>query len=200
MQLSRRKSPLRYLFVLSPMRSGSSLLSHILASTPAVGGCGEHHVGYEKEFDLNTLAYRVSHNDLTFNLVRGQYVMDKLVWNYPICDQVLKNQNLYCIFLMRDPEMMSNSAAGLGDVSATHRKYQNPYVWMDYYRHRMNELKLLALRINDRARRLLLTYEELIGDAGRVLDCMQQFLDAEHRQQFPSRRSGPSRSRETELS
>jgi hypothetical protein len=176
-RLRRRKIPLRYLLVMAPMRSGSSLLGHILAGNPAIGGWGEHHVGYETKSDLKALAYRVARVDTEFDLLRDQYAMDKLVWNYPVSDSVLNYPDVSCIFLMRDPVMMFNSAAGLGDVSSSHIKYQDPEVWMDYYRYRMRELRRLASRIDDPSRRLLLTYEELISNTDRVLPRLQQFLN-----------------------
>lgn len=175
-QLARREMPLRYLFVLSPMRAGSSLLGHVLTSNPGIIGYGENHVPYNCPSDLRELAYRTAHVQKDLDLSQKEYVMDKLVWNYPMADAVLRNKEARFIFLFRDPADLFNSAAGLGAVSSSHKKYQTPSVWMDYYRERLKVLQQQAVRVNDRGRCLILRYEDLLEKTESVLKQLQEFL------------------------
>ena len=48
----------RYIFILGHMRSGSSLLAHILADNAEVAGAGESHITYQTPRDLPKLILR----------------------------------------------------------------------------------------------------------------------------------------------
>ncbi|MDY7013544.1 MAG: sulfotransferase family protein, partial [Cyanobacteriota bacterium] len=54
-----RLQPYRVLFILSHMRSGSSLLTHILNSNPEIIGYGETHLQYSSEADFKRLMLKV---------------------------------------------------------------------------------------------------------------------------------------------
>lgn len=178
-QLLCRKMPVQYLFVLSTMRSGSTLLAHLLNSHPDIGGYGESHTGYKNRRDLTDLLYRTTVKKHCFDVTRQRYVMDKLVLNYPISDRLLKRKELKFIFLLRDPARSFNSAAKLGEVSDGHKRWQDPSVWLAYYRERMESLGNTAKRIQDSQRCLIIRHKDLLGNTEAVLNSMQHFLDVD---------------------
>ena len=65
----------RYLFVLSHMRSFSSLLCHILGSHPEIAGYAEAHQAYAGRADLLQLTRKVE--STLEGAVAGRYVLDK---------------------------------------------------------------------------------------------------------------------------
>lgn len=176
-RLMRRAEPLRYLFVLCPMRSGSSLLGHILTSNPAVGGYGEQHVSYTKEAALWKMVCRMTRADTGLDIRRVQYLMDKLAKNYPVSEEVLRREDTRYIFLLRDPSAQFNSAVRLGEVDSWHKRWADPAVWMDYFRERMKTLAQTAVVVNDRRRCLFLMYEDLLENTETVLRALQTFLE-----------------------
>lgn len=179
LQLARRRTPVRYLFVLSPMRSGSTLLVHILCSHPDIGGYGERHQAYNGPHDLLRLVFYTAVRKKRFDVTRQRYVLDKMVFNYPIADRLLRRDNLFFIFLLRDPARSYDSAARLGNLSAPHRCYQDPAFWADYYRDRLQFMQQIAERVDDPRRCLTLCNRDLIHRTPHVLGRLQDFLQTE---------------------
>ena len=52
-----RRSQTNYLFLLSHMRSYSSLMSHLLGSSPQIDGYGEMHLRYRTRLSLLALPW-----------------------------------------------------------------------------------------------------------------------------------------------
>jgi hypothetical protein len=175
--LNRIPTSFQYLFVIAPMRSGSSLLVHILSSNPAIKGYGESHVGYNTNKDLIDLIIRTKKNTSGFHVKRLQYVMDKMVWNYPFSEELLLRKDMRFIFLLRDPAASYNSMAGLGKAYSVHTRYQDARTWFAYYKDRLAAITQLAEQIHDRERCIVLRYESLLEKTADVLDSMKQFLN-----------------------
>ena len=94
-----RESPYRILFVLSHMRSGSSLLTHILNSNPEIIGYGETHLDYESEKDFKALMFRVYWRlrDLNMN---HTYLLDKVLHDHKFLNEdFLSSDKLYNILI-----------------------------------------------------------------------------------------------------
>src|SRR5262245_8745309 len=89
------------LFVLSHMRSYSSLLSHVLGSHPEIDGYCETHLRYRWGLDLWHLRRKVQR--LTGEPLRGRYVLDKILHDYPIARGILASQHTRAVFLLREP-------------------------------------------------------------------------------------------------
>ena len=172
-RLRQRHQPSKYLFVMAPARSGSSLLGHILYNHPEVTGYGESHVSYASQQDLNRLVFRTAAVLDNFDPTRYSYIADKLVWNYPISDSILQNQQIKFIFLLRDPAATYTSTV---KSFSGHESPGEVDKWIAYYRDRLSHLETLAMRINDTSRCLMLRYEDLLGDTDRTLESLQQFL------------------------
>ena len=175
-KLRQRKQSLNYLFVMAPARSGSSLLGHILFSHPEVTGYGESHVGYASNTDLYRLIYRTAVVLDDFDPMGYTYIVDKLVWNYPISDSILQNKQIKFIFLLRDPAATYTSTV---KSFSGHESPEGVNNWVNYYRRRLEYLETLAMQINDPSRCLTLRYEDLLEDTDRTLASFQNFLGTE---------------------
>src|SRR5580698_3253303 len=74
----RRPLP-NYLFLLSHMRSYSSVMSHLLGSSPQIDGYGEMHLRYRTRLSLLALPWKVRHS--TGEPLAGQWLLDKILHN-----------------------------------------------------------------------------------------------------------------------
>ena len=94
--------PCKYLFLVGHMRSGSSLLTHILDTNPEITSYGETHLRYKSGRDVDWLVQDVFPTLRRLRLTR--YVMDKVVQEHHLCDEVFRREDCYFIFLVRDPD------------------------------------------------------------------------------------------------
>ena len=93
----------KYLFIISHMRSRSSVLSHILGSNPDVCGYAELHVPYRSRRALFTMRLMLS-NDLKCKLT-NKYLLDKILHDrFFVADKIFTIAKPKVIFLLRDPE------------------------------------------------------------------------------------------------
>ncbi|EAZ89530.1 sulfotransferase [Crocosphaera chwakensis] len=177
-QVFMKKEPYKVLFILSHMRSGSSLLTHILISNPAIKGYGESHIQYESEADLKSLMYKIYvHNQEFTNLkdlgklrMNHTYLLDKLLHDKKLLNKnLLKKNNFYFIFLIREPQ---RSLMSMLD----HKPHWTQEDAVTYYTQRLLSLSEYAQLINDKQRSFLLNYEQLINDTEPVFDSLQNFL------------------------
>ncbi len=93
----------KYIFILSHMRSYTSLLSHILGSHREICGYSETGQSYFGIYDLIMLRYKVclANN----NRLEGRFILDKILHNgCSISDQVMNRDDVYIIFMLRKPE------------------------------------------------------------------------------------------------
>jgi len=120
-----------FLFVVSHMRSFSSLLCHILGSHPEISGYAEMHLSYLGRPDLDRLARKV--REMTDNAPLRRYVLDKLLHNYrQLMPRVFERPDVKIVFLLRNAEDSPLSAeyrtfqhtgeSGYGDPSANIRR------------------------------------------------------------------------------
>jgi hypothetical protein len=164
-----RESPYRILFVLSHMRSGSSLLTHILNSNPEIIGYGETHLNYESEKDFKALMFRVYWRlrDLNMN---HTYLLDKVLHDHKFLNEdFLSSDKLYNIFLLREPKRTLESIL---DIKSHLTEEQAA----NYYINRLSHLEQYAKLINSKERSLLITYEQLLKKSDLVFAELQSFL------------------------
>lgn len=175
-----RKEPYKYIFILGHMRSGSSLLVHILNTNPDICGYGEAHNSYRTDRDLNQLIYKNKLQLKPFK-TNDKYILDKILHNnHEISEQILKNKNIYFIFLYRHPQQSLSSMINLyrGHRSIEEKKASLDY-YLNYYTNRLNKLKEYASLINDKNRSLAFSYTELIEDTDCVFVKLKKFLSLE---------------------
>ncbi|NEZ54424.1 sulfotransferase family protein [Adonisia turfae] len=173
-----RAKPYRFLLLLSHMRSGSSLLTHLLTTNPEVIGYGETHTNYADADDFKGLLKKVYWQAQDFrklgdvqNLrMNHQYVMDKVLHNKKFLNHDwLQSEQVYAIFLLREPE---RSLASIADL----KPHWNQQDTIEYYAERMAMLVDYARLINNPERMLVVTYEQLLDNTSKVLTTLQQFL------------------------
>ncbi len=128
----------KYLFILSHMRSRSSVLSHILGSNKDIIGYRELHRSYRdysSYIDMKIdLAAEFQQN---FN---NKYLLDKLLHNrYKLTDKAYKGYKPKIIFLLRNPIDTFQSIKEMGEKMSI-----NPYLeegWiLNYYTERLQNL------------------------------------------------------------
>ncbi len=160
-----------HLFVLAHPRSGSTVLTHILHSHPAIAGFGEHHVSYETEADLARLEARVAFFAHEPGL-RTPWVLDKLVWNqHRLAPAILRAPSSRFVFLVRRPEETFDSYRRMFPQFPTDAdRFRS-------YRRRMNGLVELAEGIDDPERAFFLTYDDLVDKTDTSLDALTAFLE-----------------------
>ena len=173
-----RAKPYRFLLLLSHMRSGSSLLTHLLTTNPEVIGYGETHTDYANADDFKALLKKVYWQALDFRTLgdvqnlrmNHRYVMDKVLHNKKFLDHgFLQSDQVYAIFLLREPE---RSLASIADL----KPHWNQQDTIEYYTERMAMLVEYARLINNPQRMLVVSYEQLLENTPQVLTTLQQFL------------------------
>ncbi|MGB3509384.1 MAG: sulfotransferase [Microcoleaceae cyanobacterium] len=168
-RLAFRHSPYKVLLILSHMRSGSSLLTHLLVDNPEIAGYGETHLCYSSEADFKELLLKV------YWSIRGlrmdhTYVMDKILHNQRLPEiKILQSEFVKVIFLVRQPTTTIASLLKL----KSHWSWQNA---IRYYSGRLEALEMYAQSINDPQRSFFLTYNNLINQTEDTLQALQNFL------------------------
>ena len=163
---------MKTLFLLGHMRSYSSVLSHILGSHPQVSGYCETHTKYRTYFDLWKLRWRV--RKLTREPLRGDYVLDKVLHDYPMCRSVLNSHRTRGIILIRRPRETVRSIIEMGlthSPVAWHRDFE---LVAGYYETRLAGLLRLTQAL--RGRVVFIEAEALMSNTRAVLDQLGAFL------------------------
>jgi hypothetical protein len=163
----------RYLFVLGHMRSYSSLLCHILGSHPLIDGYCETHVKYRTRFDLLRLRSRVV--KLTGEPLRGRYVLDKVLHNYPLASSILRSPNTLSIVLVRRPVPTVQSIVNMGLHYSDVAWYRDLDAVARYYEERVGALVQLAEEL--RGRVMFVEAETLLSRTGDVLQSIGRLLE-----------------------
>ncbi|MEQ8755920.1 MAG: sulfotransferase family protein [Coleofasciculus sp. G1-WW12-02] len=174
-----RSKPYRILFILSHMRSGSSLLTHILNSNPDIIGYGETHIQYTSEADFKRLMLKVYWQAQEFRKIQDikslsmyqTYILDKVLHNNKFLDDnFLVSENVYSLFLLREPKRSLASIAEL-------KPHLNQEQVLDYYVQRLSRLEDYAKLINSKKRSLFITHAQLLKHTDLVFEALKIFLD-----------------------
>lgn len=162
----------KYLFVLSHMRSRSSVLSHILGSNNDIIGYGELSRSYKKNFDLFKMKIALN-EDIKTNLCK-KYLYDKLLHNsYKIDDQILSNPDVKFVFLLRKPEGTIKSILNMG-FKIQQIEYQSEKKVFDYYINRLKELEVYAEKL--KGKYLFIKSDDLVDNTDITLDAFSNWL------------------------
>lgn len=171
-----------FLWILSMMRSGSSLLTHLLVNHPRIEGFGECWIRYESTADFRELIARVRLYNTLERLRRrlpdrsrdGQIVLDKLLHDRLLpCLELLNEAQLKLIFLLRRPQDVVSSLLRAGKPfphSGT------PEAAARYYTSRLQALERYAASIREPRKTLVLHYEALLNRTHDGLQSLQAFL------------------------
>jgi hypothetical protein len=167
--------PRRTVLLLSHMRSYSSLISHILGSSPEIDGYVEMQRQYASRTDLVRLRLAVAR--MNGDRLSGRYVLDKVLHDkWQVDDAVLRDRSVYPLFSVREPEatikstvaMALSRKGGASDWKADVAKVG------DYYIGRCASLVSLAERRP--ARSAFFVGERLIDRSEETLAMLTSYL------------------------
>ena len=162
------------LLLLGHMRSGSTLLLHLLLTNPQIAAVGERNAVYASRADFARLAMeaRLARRSL-FGRIR--FVVDQVNHSHltPV-PALLTDARVRVLFLLRRPEA---SLSSLLDLS---RSYYNS-TWsvakaVDYYVTRLEGLVRLADGIATPDRAAFICYENLLEAPETTLDALRGWL------------------------
>lgn len=160
------------LFILSHMRSYSTVLSHVLGSHPQIDGYCETHLRYRFSFDLLRLKWRV--RKLTGEPLRGHYVLDKILHNYAVATAILENPRTRAVILLRQPVDVVQSIVHMGRHLDRNEQNANVANATQYYIERLGQLTKLAEKFGRRA--AFVESEALMSRTDETLASLQSFL------------------------
>ncbi len=171
--LAKRSEPIRFVFILTTPRSGSTLLGRLLNANPGVAGFGEHHADYLNARDLDRLVYRTAAVQQDFDPSRVDWVMDKLVGTNTIGPAVLDRPDVCAIVLDRDPFAVFDSSVRVFgwdlDVDMAHS-------WAAEYDSRVSNIVAMADHLSGSGRLHYVRYGDLLSHTDRVLAELTNFL------------------------
>ena len=170
--------PCRFLFLVGHMRSGSTLLTHILSSHPKVTGYAETFLRYRSSRQLDQLVHNTS--TVRRRILVRPYIMDKVLHNGFLGESILQNENCRFVFLLREPAraiqshirntIQFNTYPDLGPE-------ERQLFAHNYYTTRLPMIEQEALGINDPRRRAFLTHDQLMNRTPEVFRMLEEFLE-----------------------
>lgn len=164
------------------MRSGSSLLTHLLVNHPGIEGFGECWIRYEGASDFRELIARVRLYNALERLCRRRYagpgdaqiILDKLLHNKLLpCLELLNEPQLKLIFLLRQPRDVVSSLLRAGKPFP---HSGSPEAAAGYCTSRLQALTRYAASICEPRKSLWLQYEGLVNRTHETLQRLQAFL------------------------
>jgi hypothetical protein len=154
------------------MRSGSSLLLHLLVSNGSILGFGENHLHLWNDVDIDVLTGKVLYTLRSQSKNSGErYVIDKVLHgNYINLEnqRISKNNDIFSIFLVREPVGSINSMIkwlGLTEEQA-----------VDYYLDRLNSIRIHNKLVSTYKSCVLLTYDQLLHQTTKTFRLLETFL------------------------
>lgn len=162
-------------FILSHMRSGSSILEHILSSNSQILGTGEQSRIYHKKTDFNRMELFARWNQKSI-FKSYKYTVDQLLHNdFTPNKTLLKNNHIKFIFLIRSPCETISSIENLGGYPYSIDN-TGKYSSLNYYIDRLNELVIISKGIPSNSQ-CFLTYKDLTVNTDKTLHKISQFLE-----------------------
>jgi hypothetical protein len=162
------------LLLLGHMRSGSTLLLHLLLTNPAIAAAGERGAVYGSSADLARLA-------LTIRIARHapfrqlRFVADQVNHSYLTPERrLLEDRRVRVLFLLRRP---APSIASILELYRVH--YAQPWSLaraVAYYVERLEFLQGLGEGLPSEQSAALVTYETLMQSPHETLQALRRFL------------------------
>lgn len=167
-----RRDPYQFVHILSHVRSGSTLLSHLLTSSPAICGFGETMLPYRRSADFRLVIGRVLMMLERFPEPGNErYLLDKLlhnqllsVTNIPL---LVKHQS-HIIFHLREPRGTLSSLMKFWRVTDQEAAR--------LYANRLRMLSAYAQALPAQARCAFITHDQLMNRTQEVFVLLEDFL------------------------
>ena len=162
----------RFVFILGHMRSGSTLVNHLLISHRDLRGCGELNRTYRDAAALEMTRWRILRYHRAF-LNPPRYFVDQINHTKMTPDpRMLDDPRMHLIFLLREPgPTLGSLVKTLGPLYG--KSYDDG---PDYYCERVGTLASLASGLAAPTRALALSYEALLDEPAAQLARMTSFL------------------------
>ncbi len=162
--------PKKNIFILSHMRSTSTLLCHILSSHEKICGHRELHSSYSGSFDILKTKSRLIMEKDSYD--KSDYLLDKLLHNkLEINEDLFKAPPKY-IFLLRNPERTMSSMIKMHLKDGNKEKNINTLV--DYY---VNRVKFISEQWNVlNGEKIYISSEDLTNKPDETLSKISNFL------------------------
>ncbi|MEM9156271.1 MAG: hypothetical protein AAGB13_14750 [Cyanobacteria bacterium P01_F01_bin.33] len=179
-RLQFSSKPHQFLFVLSHMRAGSSLLVHLLNTHPKICGYGETHCSYNSDRDLFNLVGNIKYHLKQVHLNEHIFI-DKLLHDgHAINNDMISLERVKFVFLIREPhaaiasmlKLWPHARSPAGRIKAI--KY-----YSNYYITRLKVLEHYAAAISEQQRMLFLTHDALVNRTQDAFIAFQHLLQVE---------------------
>lgn len=157
------------LFVIGHMRTGSSLLVHLLASHRDILGYGETHKTYTSPEDLGVVTASICRHlrKLPFG---SSYVLDKVLHKRLIaCPEMLCHPSVRVVFIVRKPSMALSSMIRTKATAGGEEAYQHYIQQIEWVRQLAQQIPPVQWTHT--------TYSELVRNTATVFDRLERFLD-----------------------
>ncbi len=170
-----RRQSFEFIHVVACMRSGSTLLTHILTSNPEIFGVGETKIAIKSESDLRRVLGKVLIMQRhAGEVLTGQerLILDKIVYSHylePTDISAVAGPRSHVVFLTREPT---------GTLSSIIRKMK----WsearaVDHYVARMADLRLSAENLAPLRSSVHIDYSDLVERTQPTLALLQSALN-----------------------
>ena len=165
----------QYVFLLSHMRSYTSLFSHLLANNPEVDGFQEAKLSYP---DVRSLKHLLGTVAIESRRRPARLVLDKVLHNrLQVCNEILRSDRILPVFMLRQPEATLKSLLSLYSREKVGDAHWSEADALDYYSDRLEGLSQLADRTRERASRpLYLDAETLTDDTPAAFAALERYL------------------------
>jgi len=168
---SRAAPPGGFLFVVSHMRSYSTLLCHMLGSHPEISGYTEAHQAYASTADLDVLIAKV--RVATDQSQLRRYVLDKILHNrLELAPDILARPDVKVVFLVRTAEETITSILNLHRAMG---RLCEPTEALGYYLDRLRQIDAYSEQLGRKA--VLMDAERLITDTAIMLEGLSHWLE-----------------------
>jgi hypothetical protein len=165
-----------YVFILSHMRSRSTLLSHILGSHPRICGYAEMHQSYETPVDLLWLRHQLQQRGEKSPV--GRFALDKMLHDAQILSpSICDHPHIKKIFLLRPPAEAVKSIIHMGHTLKNVAWHTDPVAVFSYYNQRLQTLGNYAKRTKIPG--FFIESGDMIQRPGRLLEALSAWLDLE---------------------
>ena len=153
-------------------------MTHILSSNSEVIGFGESKIVYQSKDDFDFLFKEIHWNLRKIRISGSQTLLDSVLMNYLLpSPNILKADNHYAIFLIREPSKAIPSILNMGISHWNCNPDNYEKEALKYYLARLSSLENYAKIINSKSQSFFLTYEQLVNQTELVLEKLQKFLE-----------------------
>jgi len=168
-QYNALHQPRDIIFIISHMRSRSTLLSHILGSNKNICGHSEQHIRYRGMLDIYDLKLRLMNEE---NYEQAKYLLDKILHNHRLLRaRVIRKTRPKLILMTRQPV---DSVKSIKKMLIRENRYNNLEDIINYYKARIDGI--LGISKRNSGKYIFIESNDLIKETTSTLLSLQKFL------------------------